>query len=142
MAITLKVMYWENDATVVRESSIDDTTTMDNDTLMPKTNVIFMIFSSKVQGVDTRVGELVGFDNYQVGLREIGNFAHLYGYDDLPGGWWRIQNPFANDGYLKALTHPLMYPFGKANEIFWQFTGIQLTQQEFDGTQAARDALH
>ena len=141
MAITIKVMYWENSAVVVRESAIDDTTTMDNDTLMPKQNVIFMIFSSKVQGQDTRVGELVGWDNYQVGLREVGNFAHLYGYDDLHGGWWHIPQPFANDGYLKALTHPLMYPFGKANEIFWQFTGVQLSPTDWDSTEVARNEL-
>ena len=141
MTLTLKIMYWENSATVVREVSMGDTATMDNDTLIPKNNIIFMIFSTKVQGQDTRVYEREGFDNYQISLNEIINVASMYAFDDTDGGWFRIASPLAVDGYTKAVVHPILYPYGKANEISWLLTGVQLTQAEWDSTLAERNAL-
>jgi hypothetical protein len=141
MAMDLKILYWENGATVERFVSMGDTTKMDDDVQIPKNNVIFMIFSTKVQGQDTRLYEKYGFDNYQVSLNELINIASMYAFDDSDGGWFRIATPTANDGYQKAVTHPILYPYGKANEISWMFTGIQLTQAEWDSTEQTRNDL-
>jgi len=141
MALTLKILYWENSAVVEREVAMGDTNKMDDDVQIPKSNVIFMIFSTKVQGVDTRVHEKYGFDNYQVSLNEPNNIAQMYAYDDADGGWFRISSPLANDGYQKSVAHPFLHPYGKANEISWMFTGIQLTMAEWDSTLGARDGL-
>lgn len=138
MVLTLKIIYWENDATVTREVSMGDTNGMDN---LPKNNVIFMIFSTKVQGQDTRVYERQEWDNYQVSLNQNINVASMYAFDDDHGGWFRIATPMANDGYGKAITHPLLYPYQTANELNWIFTGIKISNQEWADTLAERDAL-
>ena len=137
----LKILYWENDTTVERVCTMGDTNKMDDDVQIPKNNVIFMIFSTKIQGTDTRVYEKEGFDNYQISLNEIINVASMYAYDDTDGGWFRIASPLAVDGYTKAVTHPILYPYGKANEITWMFTGVQLTQTEWDSTEQERNDL-
>lgn len=141
MTLTLKIMYWENNATVVREVSMGDTNKMDDDIQIPKNNVLFMIFSTKVQGQDTRVYEKQEFDNYQISLNQIINVASMFAFDDADGGWFRIASPLAVDGYTKALTHPLLYPYQKANEITWIFTGIKITNEEWDSTLQERTDL-
>ncbi len=138
MALTLKIQYWENNATVIREVAVDDTNGMDG---LPKNNVLFMIFSTKVQGQDTRVFERQEWDNYQISLNQAINVASMYSFDDDHGGWFRIANPMANDGYGKAITHPLLYPYQTANEITWIFTGLKISNQEWTDSQAERDAL-
>ncbi len=137
----LKIMYWEGGTTVVREVTMGDTNKMDDDVQIPKVNIIFMIFSQKVAGVDTRVTQLEGIDNYQVTLDEAQNISSIFGWDNPDGGWYRNQNPFAVDGYTKSFIWPGLFPMGKANFISWHFDGVQLTQAEWDGTLAARDAL-
>jgi hypothetical protein len=137
----LKILYWENGQTVERFCTMGDTNKMDDDAQIPKNNVIFMIFSTKVQGTDTRVYEKEGFDNYQIGLNEVQNIGQMYGYDDTDGGWFRNQNPLAVDGYTKAMTHPFLHPYGKANEIWWMFAGVQLTEAEWNSTEQARNDL-
>lgn len=141
MTLTLKIMYWENNTTVVREVSMGDTTKMDDDNLIPKTNVIFMIFSTKVQGQDTRVYEKAGFDNYQITTDSPGNISQMFGYDDEDGGWFRHAAPLANDGYTKSFQYPGLQTWSKANITTWKFLGVQLTTTEWDSTLADRDAL-
>jgi len=141
MALVLKVMYWENSATVVREVTMGDTAKMDDDIQMPKINVIFMIFSTKVAGQDTRVYEKQEFDNYQVTLDQPQNISSMFAFDNEDGGWFRHTNPLAVDGYTKPFGYPGLLPWSKANFISWIFTGVQLTQAEWDGTLAERTAL-
>lgn len=141
MTLTLKIMYWENNTTITKEVTMGDTTKMDDDNLIPKTNVIFMIFSTKVQGQDTRVYEKSGFDNYQITTDSPGNISAMYAYDDVNGGWFRHAAPLANDGYIKSFQYPGLQTWSKANMVTWKFLGVQLTGPEWDSTLAARNAL-
>ena len=118
-----------------------DTNKMDDDVLLPKNNVIFMIFSTKVVGQDTRVYEKQEFDNYQITLDEVQNISSMFAFDDEDGGWFRHANPLAVDGYTKPFNYPGLYPWQKANRISWLFTGVQLTTAEWDGTLAERNAM-
>ena len=142
MALTCKILYWENDVTVERFFSMGDIIKPGDDVLIPKENVLVVMFSTKVQGQDTRVRYLEKSDNYEVSLNNNTNVASLYDWDDLDGGWYRINDPFANDGYAKeADAAPRLRPYTRSQEFTWIFTGIMLTQQEWDSTQAVRDAL-
>jgi len=142
MAIECKILYWENDATVQRTVAMGDTNKMGDDVQIPKENVLVVMFSSKVQGQDTRVRYLEKFDNYQVSSNNNTNVDSLYSWDDLDGGWFRRNAPFASDGYAKeADSAPRLRPYNRAQEQSWIFTGIMITQAEWDSTQAERDAM-
>ena len=141
MANELRLLYWENDALVERFAAMGDTNKMGDDVQIPKDNLIAMAFSTKVQGIDTRVRYLEKFDLYQVSMNNSTNVDSMYGWDDNDGGWFRHAAPLAVDGYTKPFNYPGLYPWQKANMISWIFTGVQLTPIEWDGTLAARNAL-
>jgi len=134
-------MYWENSTTVTREVDVTDTAKLDDHVQIPKINVIFIIFSTLVEGIATRVYEKEGFDNYQIILDGIQNISQMFAWDDNDGGWFRNASPLAVDGYSKSFVWPGLYSYSKANYISWMFTGVQLTPAEWASTEAARDAL-
>jgi len=142
MAIMCKILYWENGATVQREVAMGDTNKMGDDVQIPKENVLAIMFSSKVQGTDTRVRYLEKFDNYMVSTDNLQNIDSLYGWDDGDGGWYRRASPFAQDGYMKeAGSAPRLRPYTLANHFTWIFTGIMLSQTDWDSTFTERDDL-
>ncbi len=137
----LNVLYWEGGTTVLRTVDMGDTTTLDDDVLFPKIDILKMTFSHKVAGNDTTAYAKQEFDNYQVILDERTNISSMFGFDNDNGGWFRNQNPFAVDGYAKPSYYPGLFPYSRANYISWVFFGILLTQVEWDSTLAARQAM-
>ena len=142
MAIECKILYWENDAEVIRTVGMGDTNKMGDDVQIPKENVLAIVFSSKVQGTDTRVRYLERFDNYMVSTNNNTNVDSLYGWDDQDGGWYRRATPFANDGYAKEADQaPRLRPYSRAVEFTWIFTGVMLSQADWDSTFNTRDTV-
>jgi len=142
MAIVCRLLYWENDATVQREFAMGDTNKPGDDVQIPKQNLLAIMFSSKVQGQDTRVEYLEKNDRYMVSLNNITNTCSLYGWDDGQGGWYRIAAPLATDGYSKEINSaPQLRGYARANEFDWIFDGIMLSQADWDSTFTVRDAM-
>jgi len=140
MTITLRVLY--DDLSVkMAEIKVNNNSELGDDVALPKDGVLAIAFSTKVEGVDTRVQYEEGFDNYMVIIDNTQNLSALYVWDDNNGGWNRIANPRAGDGYAKAMIFPALIPYRSNTYDYWIFRGKMVSAQAWLDSETERDNL-
>ncbi len=142
MANELRILYWENSQPVERFAAMGDTNKMGDDVQIPKINVLAVAFTTKVQGVDTRVIYYERFDLYMCGMNNETNVDSLYAWDDNDGGWYNRGQPLAQNGYVKdSSQEPRLRPYNNFNRLNYIFEGVMITQAEWDSTAQLRNDL-
>lgn len=137
MAITVGVLY--SNMKEIRTSALDRVA-LYNDARVPKVGVLAIVLSAQKDGRDTRVDFVDSKDNYILIGRYDSREIALYGWDDHDGGWYRVDNPFASDGYSRATIPPFLLPY-KPDFDYWIFRGEQVDQAVWEGSIDLRSRL-
>lgn len=104
----------------------------------PHDGALAVLLSAPFEGAPRRVQFLEQLDNYLVAINPTEQLAYLGGWDDNEGGWFRLSNPFATDGYQKATVPPYLIPYCPGAWRFWVFRGVQVPADVWQKSEATR----
>lgn len=107
---------------------------------VPKNGVLAVLLSAKKTGRDTRVNYIDSKDNYILIVKPVERIAALYGWDDHDGGWYRIDGPFASDGYSRSTIPPFLMPY-KPDFDYWIFRGEQVESPIWETSKEIRSKM-